>query len=120
MLNANPKASADKLREFIVKLEVREVLTPVEAAALIDAMSWRGKSAGMLKSSCPPSNTLAAAAWQGAMLSANPYKASICSRLFFTPEQSAVADKITAIFDAVPALKMLDRDRRGLSAMGAW
>ena len=96
------------------------MLSDTAKDALIDAFSWRGASAGMRKASCPPSNTLAAAAWQGAMLSANPYKASICAQLFFTNEQRAIADEVTALFDAVPALKMLQRDRRTLTGLGVW
>lgn len=98
------------------------MLTETAANALAKCYATRGKHKGQLLARCPASNTLAAAAWQGAMLSCNPFKASIAARLFFSPEQRAIADEVTAYFDAVSSDKraQAQRDRATLSALGVW
>jgi hypothetical protein len=73
-----------------------------------------------LLAKAPPSHTLAYAAWQGAMLSVNPYKASIGALMFMTAEQRAISQAITALFDGLPELRGVDRDRAALEALGAW
>jgi hypothetical protein len=90
--------------------------------ALDACYSTRGTSKGMLKAKAPPSNTLEYAAWQGAMLSVNPYKASIAGLIFMTPEQRAIADEVTAYFDSLPKSQRIaaQRDRRSLEALGVW
>ena len=45
--------------------------------ALSAAYATRGKNRGQLLARCPRSETLAAAAWQGAMFACNPYQVSI-------------------------------------------
>jgi hypothetical protein len=90
--------------------------------ALAQAYATRGKHRGQLLAKCPRSNTLAAAAWQGAMLSVNPYRASIGAMLFMTPEQRAVRDEILAHFDSLPhEYKILaERNREALERLGVW
>lgn len=97
------------------------VISDKAALALKAAITTRGKNKGLLLAKCPPSHTLAAAAWQGATLVCNPYKASIGSMLFMTAEQREIRDEIVAVLDAVsPALRRLDRDRNALETLGVW
>lgn len=97
-------------------------LSHTAAAALALATSSRGANKGRLLSKAPPSNTLAYAAWQGAMLAVNPYKASIAGALFLSPEQRAVRDEVLAYFDAMPKHQriQMDKDRAGLERLGVW
>ncbi len=90
--------------------------------ALKACIATRGKHKGQLLARCPDSRTLAAAAWQGAMLSVNPFKASIASALFMSSEQRAIRDEVLAHFDAVPKDHriMADRDREALENLGVW
>ena len=90
----------------------------------IDALSYaiatKGKNKGKLLARAPASNTLAYAAWQGAMLSVNPYKASICGLMFMTEEQRAISQEVTAFFDANRQLRGMDKDRSSLESLGVW
>ena len=95
------------------------IISDTAAHALKDAVATRGKSKGLLLAKAPPSNTLAYAAWQGAMLCCNPFKASITGFMFMTAEQRAVYDEIVAIFDGL-GIKSLDRDRNALDRLGVW
>jgi hypothetical protein len=97
-------------------------LSPQAREALRRCIATRGKHKGQLLARCPASNTLAAAAWQGAMLSCNPYKASIAALLFMTPEQRTIQTEIMAHFDSLPKAYrvMADRDREILTRLGAW
>jgi len=97
-------------------------LSTVAKQALIAAYATRGPNRGRLLAKCPKSETLAAAAWQGAMLSCNPFKASIGAMLFMTEEQRAVRDEVLAHFDALPKAYriMAQRDREALEALGVW
>lgn len=97
-------------------------LSPTAAAALAAATAKRGANKGKLLSSAPASNTLAYAAWQGAMLAINPYKASIAGMMFMTPEQAQVRDEVTRYFDAMKKSERIafDKDRQGLETMGVW
>ena len=97
-------------------------LSHTAAAALALALSSRGPNKGKLLSKAPPSQTLAYAAWQAAMLSVNPYKASIAGALFLSPEQRAVRDEVLAHIDAMPKNQriQLDKDRAGLERLGVW
>jgi hypothetical protein len=90
--------------------------------ALQGALVSRGPRKGLLLSSAPPSQTLAYAAWQGAMLACNPYKASIAALLFMTPEQRAIQAEITTALDTLPrpVRAGLDKDRAALEALGVW
>jgi hypothetical protein len=90
--------------------------------ALAAAYATRGKHRGQLLARCPRSDTLAAAAWQGVMLSVNPFKVSIAASLVFTEEQRAIAAEITAHFDSLPHAYriMAQRDRYALEKLGAW
>ena len=98
------------------------MLSDTAATALAQAYATRGKHKGQLLARCPDSRTLAAAAWQGAMLSVNPFKASICSRMFMSAEQRVGADEVTAYFDAVSKDRRVqaDRDRAALEKLGVW
>jgi hypothetical protein len=97
-------------------------LSDTAREALRGAYATRGKHKGQLLARCPRSSTLAAAAWQGAMLVCNPYQASIGAMLFMTDEQRAVRDEIVAHFEALPReyLIMAQRDREALESLGVW
>ena len=84
--------------------------------ALTLCYATRGKHRGQLLAKCPRSDTLAAAAWQGAMLVCNPYKASIASMLFMNAEQRAIRDEVLAHFERLPRQHMImaQRDRETL------
>lgn len=90
--------------------------------ALAQCYATRGKHKGQLLARCPRSNTLAAAAWQGAMLSCNPFRASVGACLFMTAEQRAVRDEVLAHFDAMPKAYriMAERNREALETLGVW
>lgn len=95
--------------------ELREICI----AAIDAAKATRGKNKGMLKASCPPMGTDAAAAWQALMGYANPYKISIGQIMLFSDRQRAI---YRAIDDSLKGhdLRGLDRDRVALEALGAW
>jgi hypothetical protein len=97
-------------------------LSTTAAAALADAMAKRGANKGQLLGKAPPSGTLAYAAWQGAMLAVNPYKASIAGMMFMTAEQMQVREEVQAYFDAMPKRESItfDKDRAGLERLGVW
>jgi len=97
-------------------------LSTIAKEALTLAYAKTGKNRGQLLAKCPRSETLAAAAWQGAMLSCNPYKASIGAMLFMTPAQREVRDEVLAHFDALPREYriMAQRDREALERLGVW
>ncbi len=90
--------------------------------ALAQAYATRGKHRGQLLAKCPRSHTLAAAAWQGAMLIVNPYRASIGAMLFMSAEQRAVRDEVMAHFEALPRDYQIlaQRDREALERLGVW
>jgi hypothetical protein len=97
-------------------------LSETAKTALAQCYATRGKHKGQLLSRCPPSQTLAAAAWQGAMLVCNPYRCSIGACLFMTAEQRAVRDEIIAHFESLPKayLIMAERNREALEELGVW
>jgi hypothetical protein len=88
--------------------------------AIIDNIATKGKRKGAFKTTPPRSNTLAYAAWQGAMLSFNPYKASIAGIMFMTDEQREVMREVETWADANKHLRFLDHDRAVLESIGAW
>ncbi len=98
------------------------MLSDTARSALKLAIATKGKHRGQLLAKCPPSNTLAAAAWQGAILSVNPYKASVAAVLFMSKDQRAVHAEVLAHFDAMPKDYAVgaDRDREALEAWGVW
>ncbi len=98
------------------------MLSPQAKEALTLCYATRGKHRGQLLAKCPRSNTLAAAAWQGAMLVCNPYKASIGALIFMTDAQKDIRDEIVAHFDKLPREYqiMAQRDRETLEALGVW
>lgn len=98
------------------------MLSETAKTALAAAYATRGAHRGQLLAKCPRSDTLAAAAWQGAMLVCNPYKASIGAMLFMSAEQRAIRDEVTAHFDALPRAYqiMAQRDRDALETLGVW
>lgn len=91
-------------------------------AALAAAYATKGKHRGQLLKRCPRSNTLAAAAWNGAMMVCNPYLVSIGACLLNTPEQQAIFEEIRAHFESLPrAYQILaQRDRETLERLGVW
>jgi hypothetical protein len=105
----------------------KPTLSPLARAALMKCFATKGKNKGLLLSKAPrdplaPMGMGATyAAWQGAMLACNPFKASIGGMMFMNAEQRALAQEITDYLDARPALKkVLDRDRSALEKMGVW
>lgn len=97
-------------------------LSEAARTALEAAYATRGKHKGQLLAKCPPSHTMAAAAWQGATLVCNPFKASICALMFMGPEQRAIFEEVKAHFDALPKKDRTgaDRDRAALERLGVW
>jgi hypothetical protein len=91
-------------------------------AALAKAYVTRGKHRGQLLARCPRSDTLAAAAWQGAMLVCNPYQVGIGVMMFMSPEQKEIQREITRHFESLPREYMLmaQRDREALERLGVW
>ncbi len=90
------------------------------AEALRACVATRGKHKGKLLAKAPPSNTLAYAAWQGAMFVCNPYKVSIGGCMFMSPEQRRVREAVTVALEAVTGSRFLDRDRTALETLGVW
>lgn len=92
------------------------------AIALKAAVATRGVHKGRLLAKCPPSHTLAAAAWQAAMINSNPYKVSIAAMMFFSAEQREVYYEINAAFEGLSPTQRIaaDRDRAALEALGVW
>lgn len=103
----------------------KPVLSEITRAALMKCFATKGKNKGLLLAR-PPSpfsdeTKLAYAAWQGAMLSCNPFKASIVGMMFMNAEQTIVMNEVINYIDARPALKkVLDRDRAALEKLGVW
>lgn len=97
-------------------------LSDTATQALRDAMAKRGPRKGKLLSSAPPSGTLAYAAWQGAMLCCNPFKASITAAMLMSGEQIAVYKEVRDLFDAMPrsVRVAMDKDRAALEGLGVW
>jgi hypothetical protein len=97
-------------------------LSDTARTALAACYATRGKHRGQLLARCPRSDTLAAAAWQAAMLVCNPYKASIGAMLFMSAEQKAVREEVLAHFEAMPKdyLIMAERNREALESIGVW
>lgn len=89
-------------------------------AAMGEIFVTRGKNKGLLLAKAPPSQSDAYAAWQGAMLACNPYKASIFGLMMMTKDQSEIMRIVEKAFDSTRGAKGLDRDRLALEAMGAW
>lgn len=100
-------------------------LSPAAKEALMKCFATRGKNKGLLLAKAPSpfkeETRLAYAAWQGAMLACNPFKASIGGMMFMKADQKEIMREVTAYIDARPALKkVLDRDRNALEQLGVW
>lgn len=97
-------------------------LSDKAAAALAGAISTRGPNKGKLLRTAPHSSTLACAAWQGAMMAVNPFKASIMSMMMMDEEQRLVRDEVLRHFEAMPKRERItfDKDRAGLERLGVW
>ena len=103
----------------------KPTLSPAAREALMKCFATRGKNKGLLLSKAPspfkPETKMAYAAYQGAMLSCNAFKASIMGMMLMSAEQKQIALEVTAYLDARPALaKVLDRDRSALESLGVW
>ena len=98
------------------------MLSETAANALAACYATRGKHKGQLLAKCPRSDTLEAAAWQGAMISCNPYKVGIATLMFMSPEQRAVFEEVKTYFDALSRDRRVaaDRDRLALERLGVW
>ena len=97
-------------------------LSDTARTALAGAYVTRGKHRGQLLARCPRSNTLAAAAWQGAMMVCNPYHVSIGSILLMSREQRAICEEVMVHFEQLPREYqiMAERDREALERLGVW
>jgi hypothetical protein len=97
-------------------------LSDTAMQALRDAMAKRGARKGKLLASAPASGTLAYAAWQGAMLACNPFKASITAAMLMSDEQITVYKEVRDLFDAMPrnVRAAMDKDRAALEGLGVW
>jgi len=91
-------------------------------AALRSAYASKGAHRGQLLARCPKSDTLAAAAWQGAMTVCNPYQISVGAILFMNEEQRAVYEEVRQHFETIPRefQIMAARDRETLESLGVW
>ena len=91
-------------------------------AALAAAYAKAGKHRGQLLKKCPRSDTMGAAAWQGAMLVVNPYQVSIGACLFMNEAQRAVFEEIKTHFESLPREYQIlaQRDREALERLGVW
>jgi len=98
------------------------MLSDIAKQALAGAYATRGPHRGQLLARCPKSDTLAAAAWQGAMLVCNPFKASIGAMLFMNEEQRAIRNEVMKHFETLPReyLILAQRDREALETLGVW
>ena len=90
--------------------------------ALAAALVTKGQNKGRLLRTAPRSGTLACAAWQGAMLVVNPFKASIAAMIFMDDEQMRVRNEVEAHFRAMSKAERIafDKDRQGLERLGVW
>lgn len=102
-------------------------LSDVARNALAQCYATRGKHKGQLLAKCPTqygpkANKLATAAWQGAMLACNPFRASIGACMFMTEEQRAIRDEILQHFCDMPEEYriMAERNREALERLGVW
>ena len=97
-------------------------LSDTARQALRGAYATRGKHKGQLLARCPASHTMAAAAWQGAMMSCNAYQASIAAALFMSAEQKAIYHEVMNHFNSLPHAYriMAQRDREALENLGVW
>ena len=90
--------------------------------ALAAALVTKGQNKGRLLRNAPPSTTMAFAAWQGAMIVVNPFKASIAALMFMDDQQMLVRDEVEAHFRAMTKAERIafDKDRQGLERLGVW
>jgi hypothetical protein len=97
-------------------------LSDTARVALAQCFATRGKHKGQLLARCPRSDSMAAAAWQGAMSIVNPYKLGIGVLMFMTQEQRTVYNEIAGHFARMPKdhAILADRDREALEAWGVW
>jgi len=98
-------------------------LSDSAAAALKPCFATRGKHKGMLKAKPPSPFQFPAeyAAYQGAMLACNPFKASIVGMMLMQPQHKAICDEVCAYIEARPHLvRALQSDRNILEKLGAW
>jgi hypothetical protein len=103
----------------------KPTLSPAARAALMQCFATRGKNKGLLLSKAPSpfkeETKMAHAAWHGAQLACNPFKAGILSLMLLNKEQRAIQQEVTAYIEARPALvRVLDRDRNILEKLGVW
>lgn len=97
-------------------------LTDAGREALKGAYATKGKNRGQLLARCPKSDTLAAAAWQGAMMVCNPYMVSIGAILFMSPLQRELFEEVKNHFESLPREYQIlaQRDREALESLGVW
>ena len=98
------------------------ILSPKAFEAFKACLASRGKRRGKLFAKCPPSHTLAAAAWQATMLCVNPYRAGIATMLFMNDEQREIHEEVLAFIESLPRDKViaLEHNREALESLGVW
>lgn len=96
--------------------------TPEALGFLVRALATKGKAKGFLKRKAPPSGSLERAAWEAATISANPFKTSVGTIMFFTDEQRKLYDNLVEAFDKLPrsVAARFDYDRAALETLGVW
>ena len=83
------------------------------------AICTRGANKGRLLSKAPKIGTDEAVVWNALMSRANPYKVSICSLFFMTPEQKEMYDMIVEATKNID-VRGLDKDRVVLETLNVW
>jgi hypothetical protein len=98
------------------------MLTDKAKTALTQCYATRGPHKGQLLARCPPSATLAAAAWQGAMIVCNPYRVGVATIMFMSPAQREIYLEVHDHFDRLPKdhLILAERNREALENLGVW
>ena len=98
-----------------------EDIKPRVRAAAKAALATRGPRKGFLVSRCPAMGTDAAAFWQAAMMTWNPYKVSIPQLMLMPAELRAFHHYCEIYCEALAKQGIcLDLDRMKLARMGAW
>jgi len=98
------------------------MLTDAAKQELAKAYASKGPHRGQLLKRCPPSHTLAAAAWQGAMIVCNPYQVSIGTVMLMNTLQRELFEEVKAHFESLPLEYRIlaQRDRETLELLGVW
>jgi|688.fasta_scaffold234307_5 hypothetical protein len=98
-----------------------EEIKPRVRAAGKAALATQGKRKGFLLSRMPVSNSDAGLFWRAAVMTWNPYKASVAGLLFLRPEEKEFLIYCERYCEALKVQGVcLDYDRHRLSSLGVW